>query len=283
MLRLHIRSALWSTKANRASSALAVRRSNTVDHEVAAPLTLSLFYFSHRTLSTPLIYQPRSRPPTPPPPVLHPVTFTPRSDSRSDWQALTTVIKLKRPSKGAPPDLEDIESKLYLHTTRIFPATQSIPFYLSFLSSPSTLAVFMPFGPQTPGSAGSSVFGVGGYQYTRMRLTRQVIVDANNPNLRSQTASVVQRELARDGASSLNGPISSSSEMWDMTTIGEGTFKLFVSWLFFKRAPMLTRSLALLNSPGTISSDDSDASSRPPSVVMDSIFSECAHRVIVPR
>ena len=193
------------------------------------PPVLSLLYLSRRTLSTTLIYQPRSHPPTPPPPALHPVTFTPRLDSRSDWQAFTTVIKAKRTFKGAPPDLEDLESKLYLHTARIFPTTQSIPFYLSFLSCSNTLAAFMPFGPQTPGSAGSSVFGVGGYQCTRMRLTRQVIVDANNPNLRAQTASVVQRELGRNRASSLSGPISSSSEMWDMTTIGEGSFKLFVS------------------------------------------------------
>ena len=142
------------------------------------------------------------------------------------------MIKAKRPSKGVPPDLEDIESKLYLHTTKIFPMTQSIPFYLSLLSSPSTLAAFMPFGPQTPGSASSSVFGLGGYRCTRMRLTRQVIVDATNPNPRAQTASVLQRELGRDSASTLSGPINSSSEMWDMTTIGEGSFKLFVSQLF---------------------------------------------------
>lgn len=187
----------------------------------------TLLPFPHRALSTTLIYQPRSRPPTPPPPALHPVTFTPRLDSRPDWQGFTTVIKAKRPFKGAPPDLEDLESKLYLPTTRIFPTTQSIPFYLSFLSSPNTLAAFMPFGPQTPGSAGSSV---GGHQCTWMRLTRQVIVDANNPNLRAQTALVVQRELGREGVSSLSGPISSSSEVWDMTTIGEGSFKLFVSW-----------------------------------------------------
>lgn len=145
------------------------------------------------------------------------------------------MIKAKRPFKGAPSGLDDIESKLYLHTTRMFPVTQSIPFYLSFLSSSSTLAAFMPFGPQTPGSAGSNIFGIGGYQFTRIRLTRQVIVDAKNPNLRAQTASVVQRELGRGGASSLNGPISSSSEMWDMTIIGEGSFKLFVSRLFFSR------------------------------------------------
>ena len=113
----------------------------------------------------------------------------------------------------------------------------------------------MPFGPQTPGSAGSSVFGVGGYQCTRMRLTRQVIVDAQNSNPRAQTVSAVQRESGRDGASTLSGPISSSSEMWDMTTIGEGSFKLFVSEIFFpqplsifERAPFLTRSYTLLDS-----------------------------------
>ncbi|KAF9646697.1 hypothetical protein BDM02DRAFT_3099426 [Thelephora ganbajun] len=174
----------------------------------------SLFSLGNPTLSTPLIYLPRSRPPTPSPPALHPATFTPRLDSRSDWQAFTTMIKIKRPFKGASQDLEDIESKLYLHTTRIFPITQSIPFYLSLLSSSSSLGVFMPFGPQTQGSVGSSVFGVGGYQCTRMRLTRQVIVDAKNPNLRAQTATI----------------------MWDMTTIGEGRFKLFnhgSDWITF--------------------------------------------------
>jgi hypothetical protein len=187
-----------------------------------------LFCVICRTLSTPLVYLPRSRPPTPLPPPLHPATFTPRFDARSDWQGFTTMVKVKRPLKGALQDLEDIESKLFLHTTKIFPITQSIPFYLSFLSSPSTLAAFMPFGPQTPGSVGPSLSG---YQCTRMGLMRQVIVDAKNPNLRTQTISAVQREMGRDGTSSLSGPISSSSEMWEVTTIGEGSFKLFVSLL----------------------------------------------------
>lgn len=193
------------------------------------PLILELFGFVCRTLSTPLIYLPRSSPPTSPPPLLHPATFTPRLDSRADWQAFTMMVQVKRPFKGTPSDLQDIESKLYLHTSRIFPITKSIPFYLSFLSSSSTLAAFMPFGPQTPGSAGSSVSS--GYQCTRMRLTRQVIVDVKNSNLRAQTASVVQRQSGRDRASSLSWPISSSPEMWDMTTIGEGGFQLFVSRL----------------------------------------------------
>lgn len=195
----------------------------------------SLFSLGNPTLSTPLIYLPRSRPPTSPPP-FHPATFTPRLDSRPDWQGFPTTIKVKRPFKGAPPDLEDVESKLYLHTTRIFPIIQSIPFYLSFLSSSNALAAFMPFGPQTPGSAGPNIFGAGGYQCMRIRLTRQVIVDAKNANLRTQAATAVQREPGRERPSSLSGPISSSSEMWDMTTIGEGSFKLFnhgSDWITF--------------------------------------------------
>ena len=217
--------------------------------------TLTLFYFPPRTISTPLIYQPRSRPPTLPPSPFHPATFIPRLDSRPDWQAFTTVIKAKRPFKGAPPNLEDIESKLYLHTTRTFPATQSIPFYLSLLSSPSTLAAFMPFGPQTPGSAGLGVFGAGGYQCTRMRLTRQVIVDAKSP--------AVQREILRDGSSTPNGLISSSSEMWDMTTIGEGSFKLFVSDLLQKNTSSHGIARLLISSALFHLPVDSGASSRP--------------------
>lgn len=228
MLRLHIRSALWSPRANQVFSVLEIRKSNTSNHCSHRASNPGLFCSSRRTLSTPLIYHPRCRPPTSPPPALHPITFTPRLDSQSDWQASTATIKVKRSFKGAPPDLEGIESKLYLPTSRIFPTTLPIPFYLSFLSSSSTLAAFMPFGPQTPGSAGSSVFGVGAYQCTRMRLTRRVVVDAGGPNLRAQPALVVQRELWRDGRSTLSGPISSSSEMWDVTTIGEGNFKLFV-------------------------------------------------------
>lgn len=158
------------------------------------------------------------------------------------------MIKAKRPFKGAPPDLEDIESKLYLYTTRIYPTTQPIPFYLSFLSSSATLAAFMPFGPQTPGSGGLGIFGAGGCQYTRMRLTRQVIVDAKNPTPRAQTASVMQRESGRVGTPTPGGLVGSSSEMWDMTTIGEGNFRLFVSELSLdpqlEGIPFLTRLCA---------------------------------------
>ena len=46
-------------------------------------------------------------------------------------------------------------------------------------------------------------------------------MDAKNP--------VVQREMWRDGPPTPNGLISSSSEMWDVSTIGEGGFRLFVS------------------------------------------------------
>ena len=221
----------------------------TVDRCGQPPPRYELIWFCCRTLSTPLIYRPRSRPPISPPPPLHPVTFTPRLDSQAGWQAFATTVKAKPLFKGAPSDLRDIETKLYLHTTRIFPIIESILFYLSFLSSSSTLAAFMPFGPQTPGSAGSSVFG--GYQCTRIRLTRQVIVDAKNTNVRAQTA---QRELGRNRASSLSGPINSSSEMWDTTTIGEGSFKLFVSSLYppskqrpFSRVRTLLNSFALLS------------------------------------
>lgn len=188
-----------------------------------------------------MIHQPRSRPLTLPPPPLHPATFTPRLDFRSDWQAFTKMIRIKHPGRGTPLDLEDIESKLYLHATREFPLTQSIPFYLSLLSSPNTLTAFMPFGPQTPGSTGSSIFGLGRYQCTRMSLRRQVVVDARSPNLRVQTAPAVQRELEREGASSLNGPVSPSSEMWDVTTIGEASFNLFVSSLLPSNPPSKER------------------------------------------
>jgi len=69
-----------------------------------------------------------------------------------------------------------------------------------------------------------------------MRLRRQVVVDARGPNLRAQTAPVAQRELGGERASSVNGPISPSSEMWDVTTIGEGSFDLFnhgADWITF--------------------------------------------------
>ena len=235
---LHTQFPSWSTRTNQPSS-LSVTRTclTTAHHWGHLPSNPKLVFYS--TLSTPLIYLPRSRPPTSPPSPLYPPTFTPRLDSRADWQASTTTVQAKRPSKGSPPDLQDIESKLYLHATRIFPIVESIPFYLSFLSSSTTLAAFMPFGPQTPGSAGSSAFG--GYQCTRMRLMRQVIMDAKNPNIRVQSGSVVQPGLGRDRASSLSGPFSSSSEMWDMTTIGEGSFQLFVSRPF----PLPLRTSAL--------------------------------------
>lgn len=191
------------------------------------------------------------------------------------------MIRTKHPGKGTPPDLEDIESKIYLHATREFPLTRSIPFYLSFLSSPNTLAAFMPFGPQTPGSTGSSIFGLGGYQCTRMRLRRRVVVDTRSPNLRAQTAPAAQRELEREGTSSLNGPISPSSEMWDVTTIGEGSFSLFVSSLLPLNPFSKERPFSRDHSHFSIDGYDFLprmiwGGSRTPFIPMDAIFSECA-------
>lgn len=113
-----------------------------------------------RTVSTPFIYYPRSRPAAPLPPLLR---ITRRGfELTPEWRSYESSVPCK--NGGG----QDITTKLYIPSSRIFCVSQSIPFHLTLESSAYSLAAFLPYGPMA---------NLMGKRPTRVQLMRQSTVD----------------------------------------------------------------------------------------------------------
>ncbi|KAJ7852838.1 hypothetical protein B0H14DRAFT_2759511 [Mycena olivaceomarginata] len=92
-------------------------------------------------VSTPFIYCPRTRPPHPIPPPLQ-STETGMFDERPEWNTYQSIAKV-----NATSGLQDIGVKFYLPASRIFCASQGIPFHITLTADAHSLAAFLPYGP----------------------------------------------------------------------------------------------------------------------------------------
>lgn len=116
----------------------------------------------HRTVSTPFIFRPRTRPSVPLP---SPLTSEYGGfRTTPEWRMYESFMRVK--SSGG----QDITYKLYIPASRIFCVSQRIPFHLTLESSAFSLASFLPFGPATSQGPGKP-------KCTRIQLMRQSIVD----------------------------------------------------------------------------------------------------------
>ncbi|KAL4064166.1 hypothetical protein V8B97DRAFT_1988871 [Scleroderma yunnanense] len=136
---------------------------------------------------TPFLYHPRSCPLQPVPP---PLLTNPQYGfiASPQWKASVSIVPANHGG-------QDVTVELYLPSTRIFCVRQTIPFHLSFRSSPDALALFMPLVP----GVGSSLPK---RQFTRIQLMRQTTVDVRN--------AVV---------------LGTKTDIWRVDCIGEGAFK----------------------------------------------------------
>ncbi|KAF9013303.1 hypothetical protein BDQ17DRAFT_1343160 [Cyathus striatus] len=123
-------------------------------------------------VSTPFVYRPRTQ-------WIH---------ATPEWREYESVIRMKG-GKG-----QDIITKLYIPASRIFCFTQPIPFHFTVLSTATSLAAYLPYGP-IPSMISSK-------KVTRLEMMRQSTVDVRNPF----TA----------------GP---KADIWRVDCIGEGSFK----------------------------------------------------------
>ncbi|KAJ6515613.1 hypothetical protein C8R45DRAFT_213658 [Mycena sanguinolenta] len=139
-------------------------------------------------LSTPFIYHPRTRPAAPIPVPLR--RFEGGFIESPEWKKYESVLKA-RPKAGA----QEIHCKVYVPASRIFCASQAIPFHVTFESTAYSLAAFLPYGPTTSTS--------GKMRATRIQLMRQSTVDVR-------------------GATSMK---STKTDIWRVDCIGEGTFR----------------------------------------------------------
>ncbi|KAJ7228380.1 hypothetical protein GGX14DRAFT_692431 [Mycena pura] len=152
-------------------------------------------------VSTPFIYYPRTRPAVPLPSPL-PRTEGGFVDS-PEWKVHQSVLKAN--GRGGVQDINvklylpgAVWSSLYFHSliftaSRIFCASRTIPFHVTFESSALSLAAFLPFGPT--GSAGKR-------RATRMQLMRQSTIDVRGTSLQGV-----------------------KTDIWRHDCIGEGTFR----------------------------------------------------------
>ncbi|KAJ7490309.1 hypothetical protein B0H11DRAFT_2010012 [Mycena galericulata] len=140
------------------------------------------------TVSTPFVYAPRTRPAVPLPAPLA------RGEGGflewPDWRVYQSVLKASSKAGGA----QDINVRLYFPASRIFCASQPIPFHVTFESSAYSLAAFLPYGPTTGKS--------GKLRATRIQLMRQSTVDV--------------RGTAIHGT---------KTDIWRVDSLGEGKFR----------------------------------------------------------
>ncbi|KAJ7094520.1 hypothetical protein B0H15DRAFT_829880 [Mycena belliarum] len=139
------------------------------------------------TVSTPFIYLPRTRPAVPIPSPLVRVDggFIPQPE----WKEYKSTLKA-----NAKAGAQDIHVKFYLPASRIFCASQPIPFHVTFESTAYSLALFLPYGPTT-GSSGK-------LRATRVQLMRQSTVDVRGTTIHG-----------------------TKTDIWRVDCIGEGTFR----------------------------------------------------------
>ncbi|KAF8195610.1 hypothetical protein K438DRAFT_1586540 [Mycena galopus ATCC 62051] len=139
-------------------------------------------------LSTPFIYYPRTRPATPIPASLR--RFEGGFIESPEWKTYESVLKAK-----AKAGTQDIYVKFYIPASRIFCASQAIPFHVTFESTAFSLAAFLPYGPTTGKS--------GKMRATRIQLMRQSTVDVR-------------------GTTTIPG---TKTDIWRVDSIGEGVFR----------------------------------------------------------
>ncbi|KAJ6532956.1 hypothetical protein B0H19DRAFT_965393 [Mycena capillaripes] len=140
------------------------------------------------TVSTPFIYYPRTRPSDPLPSPLPPPEAG-RFIERPDWRVYHSDIKV-----NAESGIQDIAVKFYFPVSRIFCASQGIPFHLTFESDAHSVAAFLPYAP-TADTSGKS-------HATRIQLMRQSAVDVKQ-----------------------HGAHGTNAAMWRIDYIGTSTFK----------------------------------------------------------
>jgi hypothetical protein len=127
---------------------------------VIQPATRRFLTSCCRTVSTPFLYYPRTRPAVSVPRslVVGPSGVLPTSEWRLFETKIYSRIKagddvisqvsfVSSPAYSQSPD--PILWQLYIPSSRIFCLKQNIPFYLVFKSTARSLAAFMPYSPNS--------------------------------------------------------------------------------------------------------------------------------------
>ncbi|KAJ7923323.1 hypothetical protein B0H13DRAFT_1980393 [Mycena leptocephala] len=155
-----------------------INKPRFVPSSIAKSKTLGK-HIGNTTVSTPFNYYPRTRPPVPLPSPLLPAGGG-RFIERPEWMTYTSIIKMNEKA-----GVQDIDVKFYLPASRIFCASEGIPFHITFESDAHSLAAFLPYGPTTDTSKKLPP--------TRIQLMRQSTVDVEHGNTREGVSTAIWR------------------------------------------------------------------------------------------
>ncbi|KAF7362595.1 hypothetical protein MVEN_00608300 [Mycena venus] len=155
-----------------------------IDYTISAYIKSKKFRLpiGSTTVSTPFIYQPRSRPahPTPTPLECENAGFI----ERPGWRVFKSVVKA-HPNTG----FQDINVKLYIPESRIFYPADPIPFHVTFESTASqSLEGFLPYGP------------IGDLHATRLQLMRQSAVDVRGAFILDPKTYIWRNDIIGEGS-----------------------------------------------------------------------------------
>ncbi|KAF7362596.1 hypothetical protein MVEN_00608400 [Mycena venus] len=155
-----------------------------IDYTISAHIKSKKFGLpiGSTTVSTPFIYQPRSRPAhrTPTPLECEKAGFI----ERPGWKVFRSVVKA-HPNTG----FQDIGVKLYIPESRIFYLADPIPFHITFESTtPQSLTEFMPFGPS------------GDLHATRLQLMRQSAADVRGEFILGTKTNIWRNDIIGEGS-----------------------------------------------------------------------------------
>ncbi|KAI0699466.1 hypothetical protein BC835DRAFT_1331525 [Cytidiella melzeri] len=160
----------------------------TIDRGIVKKATSFFPKQDNNTISTELFYYPRARPPAPLPP---PMTVEPKTGivETPQWRCFDSVIPRHVSS------VEDITTKLYIPSSRVFALSEPIPFHLVLKSTTYSLAAFAPYGPTASLLSPHK-------QHTRIQLLRQTIVDVRNAEV-----------------------FGTKTDIWRVSNVGNGVFQ----------------------------------------------------------
>jgi len=171
-----------------------------IDYSISA-----ITHVGNTTVSTPFLYHPRSRPVVPiPSPLL--CAEAGRFVERPEWKVYRSVLK-----GNTKAGVQDVDVKFYLPASRIYCASQGIPFHITFESNANPLTAFSSYGP-------SSTLGA-----TRIRIMRQSTVDATFVAFAPRRPNVLYHSRC-SGLADSSTTEGAKRGIWRTDYMGEATF-----------------------------------------------------------
>ncbi|KZS92890.1 hypothetical protein SISNIDRAFT_485844 [Sistotremastrum niveocremeum HHB9708] len=146
------------------------------------------------TVSTPIIYFPRARPPNPVPVPPSPSIFL--SDinrPNEDWEVIESTMRSRK------QNVTPIQAKLFIPSGRVFSIKNTLNFRLHLSSSALSLATFLPCSPTEVGASRTHSSNKG---VTRVYVIRQTSVDVRNASF-----------------------VGEKTEIFKLVSIGEASFR----------------------------------------------------------